>query len=259
MWVTEISLLVSASKRTPRQTSAIAPDQWENVRRIGGGGAGPFPPHRHDLGRVRLPVRRGRRSPMLVVADAIRFAEIGRRPCRTRRHHRHGHTGGHERPGRPGWREAPALTLIAHLLDDTRGTGLVNALAAYEAGVRHFDCSFGGVGGHPAVQVKYGGGYTGNVCTEDLINLLELLGIPTGIDLDALLETVTLVRADPRPRAARAGHPKRASIRCCGKQAKALGHSLGLVAGAAKMGAPCGSIVLYLHLKVVLISDTRVW
>jgi len=37
--------------------------------------------------------------------------------------------------------------------------------------------------------VKYGGGYTGNVCTEDLINLLESLGIRTGIDLDGLLET----------------------------------------------------------------------
>jgi hydroxymethylglutaryl-CoA lyase len=54
--------------------------------------------------------------------------------------------------------------------------------------VRHFDCSFGGVGGHPA-QVQYGGGYTGNVCSEDLVNLFESLGIRTGIDLAALLET----------------------------------------------------------------------
>ena len=104
-------------------------------------------------------------------------------------------------------REAPALTLIAHL-HDTRGTGLVNALAAYEAGVRHFDCSFGGVGGHPA-QVKYGGGYTGNVCTEDLVNLFESLGIRTGIDLAGLIETSRLLRADARPRAAWPGHPQR--------------------------------------------------
>ena len=48
--------------------------------------------------------------------------------------------------------------------------------------MRYFDCSFGGVGGHPA-QVKYGGGYTGNVCTEDLVNLFESLGIRTGIEL----------------------------------------------------------------------------
>jgi hydroxymethylglutaryl-CoA lyase len=53
--------------------------------------------------------------------------------------------------------------------------------------VRYFDCSFGGVGGHPA-QVQYGGGYTGNVCTEDLVNLFESLGIRTGIALDGLLE-----------------------------------------------------------------------
>jgi hydroxymethylglutaryl-CoA lyase len=86
--------------------------------------------------------------------------------------------------------EAPALALIAHL-HDTRGTGLVNALAAYEAGVRNFDCSFGGVGGHPA-QVKYGGGYTGNVCTEDLANLFESLGIHTGLDLAGLIETSRL-------------------------------------------------------------------
>jgi hydroxymethylglutaryl-CoA lyase len=76
---------------------------------------------------------------------------------------------------------------IAHF-HDTRGTGLVNYVAAYEAGVRHFDSSFGGVGGHPA-KVKYGGGFTGNVCTEDLVNLFESMGIDTGIDLDGLLAT----------------------------------------------------------------------
>jgi hydroxymethylglutaryl-CoA lyase len=67
----------------------------------------------------------------------------------------------------------------------------VNYVAAYEAGVRHFDSSFGGVGGHPA-KVKYGGGFTGNVCTEDLVNLFEAMGIRTGIDLGGLLETAEL-------------------------------------------------------------------
>jgi hydroxymethylglutaryl-CoA lyase len=76
---------------------------------------------------------------------------------------------------------------IAHF-HDTRGTGLVNCVAAYQAGVRHFDSSFGGVGGHPA-KVKYGEGHTGNVCTEDLVNLFESMGIPSGIDLDGLLAT----------------------------------------------------------------------
>jgi hydroxymethylglutaryl-CoA lyase len=52
--------------------------------------------------------------------------------------------------------------------------------------VRWFDASFGGVGGHPA-KVKYGDGFTGNVCTEDLVNLFESMGISTGINLDGLL------------------------------------------------------------------------
>src|SRR6185436_19968135 len=60
--------------------------------------------------------------------------------------------------------EIEGLVPIAHF-HDTRGTALLNYVAAYEAGVRHFDASFGGVGGHPA-KVKYGGGFTGNVCTE---------------------------------------------------------------------------------------------
>jgi hydroxymethylglutaryl-CoA lyase len=76
---------------------------------------------------------------------------------------------------------------IAHF-HDSRGTGLVNYVAAYQAGVRHFDSSFGGAGGHPA-KVQYGGGFTGNVCTEDLVNLFESMGIETGIDLEGLLDT----------------------------------------------------------------------
>jgi hydroxymethylglutaryl-CoA lyase len=74
---------------------------------------------------------------------------------------------------------------IAHF-HDTRATGLVNYVAALEAGARHFDCAIGGVGGHPA-KVQYGGGHTGNVCTEDWAALLESMGVRTGIDLQALL------------------------------------------------------------------------
>ena len=44
------------------------------------------------------------------------------------------------------------------------------------------------MGGHPA-KVQYGGGYTGNVCTEDLVSLFESMSIGTGIDLDGLLAT----------------------------------------------------------------------
>ena len=88
------------------------------------------------------------------------------------------------------FRDLGGVTPIAHF-HDTRGTGLVNYVAAYEAGVRYFDSSFGGVGGHPA-KVKYGGGHTGNVCSEDLVHLFESMGIDTGIDLDGLLATAAL-------------------------------------------------------------------
>jgi hydroxymethylglutaryl-CoA lyase len=49
----------------------------------------------------------------------------------------------------------------------------------------------GGIGGHPA-QVKYGEGYTGNVPTEDLVNMLEALGFDTALDLEAVLSASRL-------------------------------------------------------------------
>jgi len=185
--VTEISLLVSASEaHSMKNLKQSRPNQWENVRRMAAAAQGRF----CLIGTISVAFGCPFEGPVdanVVVADAIRFGEIGVG------HVALGDTTGMATPaamkdlvGRLR-REAPTLTLIAHL-HDTRGTGLVNALAAYEAGVRHFDCSFGGVGGHPA-QVQYGGGYTGNVCSEDLVNLFESLGIRTGIDLAALLET----------------------------------------------------------------------
>lgn len=67
-------------------------------------------------------------------------------------------------------------------LHDTRGTGLVNAFAALRRGVTRFDASVGGLGGCP-----YAPGASGNVASEDLVHLLEDLGVSTGIDLDALI------------------------------------------------------------------------
>jgi hydroxymethylglutaryl-CoA lyase len=74
---------------------------------------------------------------------------------------------------------APALTLHFH---NTRGLGLANVLAAYEAGARRFDAALGGLGGCP-----FAPGASGNICTEDLVNLCDETGIPTGIDLEKLL------------------------------------------------------------------------
>ena len=84
-------------------------------------------------------------------------------------------------------REVPDIVPIAHF-HDTRGLGLANCLAAYDEGVRHFDCAFGGAGGSPA-KISYFEGYTGNVCTEDLINMFETIGVSTNIDLSRLIDT----------------------------------------------------------------------
>jgi hydroxymethylglutaryl-CoA lyase len=73
-------------------------------------------------------------------------------------------------------------------LHDTRGTALVNAYAAMQAGVRRFDTSVGGLGGSP-----FAAGSSGNLATEDLVHLCDDLGVATGIDLDALLEASALV------------------------------------------------------------------
>jgi hydroxymethylglutaryl-CoA lyase len=86
--------------------------------------------------------------------------------------------------------EAPQATLVAHF-HNTRGTGIANAVAAYEAGCRYFDTSFGGVGGHP-VSIAYGEGRTGNVATEDLVSLFESEGVSTGLDLDRMMDASRL-------------------------------------------------------------------
>lgn len=67
---------------------------------------------------------------------------------------------------------------------DTRGLGLANAFAAVEAGVRELDACLGGLGGCP-----YAPGASGNVVMEDMVFMLEAMGLRTGVDLDALLET----------------------------------------------------------------------
>lgn len=76
------------------------------------------------------------------------------------------------------WPETP-FTLHFH---NTRGMGLANALAAWQAGIVRFDAALGGLGGCP-----YAPGATGNVCTEDLVHMFEQMGVATGVDLDALL------------------------------------------------------------------------
>lgn len=75
-------------------------------------------------------------------------------------------------------------------LHNTRGLGLANALAAIEAGLTTLDSSLGGIGGCP-----FAPGASGNIVTEDLVFMLEAMGLRTGIDLEALLEVRDLVAA----------------------------------------------------------------
>lgn len=76
---------------------------------------------------------------------------------------------------------APDVVMRAHF-HNTRNTGFANAVAAYEWGVDWLDSSNGGIGGCPFAPAA-----TGNIATEDLVYLLERMGVPTGLDLDALL------------------------------------------------------------------------
>ena len=179
----EVSLLVSASEsHSQKNLKRTRAEQWENLEAM-----------------VRLSKRRfrlvgtvsvafgcpfeGKVDPGVVAEDVARFVALGVT------HVALGDTTGLATPPKVKdmvGRMPKQATLIAHF-HDTRGTGLLNTVAAWEAGVRWFDASFGGVGGHPA-KVQYGEGHTGNVCTEDLVSLFESMGIDTGIDLDGLLD-----------------------------------------------------------------------
>ena len=78
--------------------------------------------------------------------------------------------------------EFPEVELTLHL-HNTRGLAIANAFAGIEAGIRHFDSSFGGIGGCP-----YAPGATGNVCTEDLVHAFHFDGYRSGVDLDGLIQ-----------------------------------------------------------------------
>jgi hydroxymethylglutaryl-CoA lyase len=83
----------------------------------------------------------------------------------------------------------PDVAVSLHL-HDTRGLGLANLFAGYEAGVRSFDTCTAGLGGCPFVK-----GAAGNVPTEDAVNMFETMGIATGIDLAILCEAAAYLEA----------------------------------------------------------------
>jgi hydroxymethylglutaryl-CoA lyase len=87
--------------------------------------------------------------------------------------------------------DALALERISLHVHDTRGLGVANVVAAFEAGIRRFDGSVGGVGGCPFAPRA-----TGNVCSEDALQALDSLGAVTGIDLAAMCGVAETLASD---------------------------------------------------------------
>lgn len=188
----EISLLVSASEsHSQRNLRRSRADQWQAVEAMARLGATDA-----DLRLVGVvsvafgcPFE-GRVDEGRVVDDVARFVELGAR------HVTIGDTTGMASPmsvRRMFARfaaDVPRAIPIAHF-HDSRGLALTNCVAALEAGCIWFDSAMGGTGGHPA-GIAYGEGETGNVATEDLVNLLEEMGADTGLDLDAVVRASRL-------------------------------------------------------------------
>lgn len=85
--------------------------------------------------------------------------------------------------------EIPSEMLALHL-HDTRGIALANALVGLEMGIRTYDASVGGLGGCP-----YAPGAAGNLATEDLVYMLDGMGVRSGVDIDRLWEAGQVAKA----------------------------------------------------------------
>ncbi len=181
----ELSLLASVSEsHSQRNLRSTRAEQWDKIEQMVALADGQF----RLVGVLSVALGcpfEGEISPATVLEDALHFAELGVQ------HITVGDTIGSATPKSVDHlfkllqRESPEQVFIAHF-HNTRGTALVNCMAAIEAGCTHVDTALGGVGGHPA-QISYGGGMTGNTCTEDFVFMAEAQGLRTGIDLDRLM------------------------------------------------------------------------
>jgi hydroxymethylglutaryl-CoA lyase len=105
--------------------------------------------------------------------------------------------------------ELRALTTAVNChFHDTRGTGLANLLAALQAGCVDFDSAVGGLGGSPTAP-----GAGGNVASEDVVHMLEDMGVDTGVDLDHLLQAARLAGE-------LVGHPLRSQVLVAGPRSR---------------------------------------
>lgn len=189
----ELSLLISASDgHSTRNLRSTRAEQWDKVAIMAAAGRG----HARLVGVISVafgcPID-GAVDPGLVEADAARFAALGVELVTL------GDTTGVATPRtvRAMFRRLRAavsgIAFVAHF-HDTRGAGIANCMAALDAGCTHFDSACGGVGGHPQ-SIQYGEGQTGNVATEDLVDLLEASGVATGIDADRMMAASRLCEA----------------------------------------------------------------
>lgn len=186
----ELSLLVSATEsHSERNLGASRERQWETVTEMVALAAGGF----RLVGVISVAFGcpfEGRVDPGVVAEDYARFATLGVDLVTL------GDTTGVATPRtvEPLFSRvtaaSPGVAPVAHF-HDTRGAGIANCVAALDAGCRQFDSSFGGVGGHPR-EIRYGSGRTGNVATEDLVDLFEAMGVPTGLDPEGVRKASAL-------------------------------------------------------------------
>lgn len=186
----EVSLLASATEsHTERNLGTSRDGQWARIAEMVEAASDRF----RLVGVISVALGcpfEGEVAPERVVEDVLRFASMGVKIVTI------GDTTGLGTPSKVRRlftmfaEAAPDVACVAHF-HDTRGIGIANCMAAYEVGCRHFDSAFGGVGGHPT-QIRYGSGRAGNVATEDLVNLFEMEGISTGLDLDKVVEASRL-------------------------------------------------------------------
>lgn len=186
----EISLLASATEsHTQRNLRTTRDGQWRRIEEMVTLANGRFRLVGVVSAALGCPFE-GEVDPESVAADVRRFGSLGAELVTI------GDTTGLATPAsarrlfRLLRETAPQVTAVAHF-HDTRGSAIANCMAAYEEGCRHFDSALGGVGGHPAA-IRYGDGHTGNVATEDLVNIFEAQGIATGLDLDRVMAAARL-------------------------------------------------------------------
>ena len=183
----EISFLISATEsHTQKNLKRGRAAQWQLIEQMADAASGQF----LIVGAISMAlgcIFEGEVDPGVVVQDVRRFERLGVKLITL------GDTAGLGTPVsvarlvRDTRAAAPDVTLAAHF-HNTRGTAMANCVAAWQAGLTHFDSSLGGIGGHPA-RIQYGEGNTGNVPTEDLAVMFESMGIRTGLDFPLLMDT----------------------------------------------------------------------